>query len=255
MKTFYSSTFISIVLAFLMVMGKNGQPVEVVQDSPDVSFKNIEEEEFEKDFEEINIEIFENLTCEKCTIFTNGTLAKIKELEKETDEMNVRLYFIPNINEPVLNQAAMSLKCAADQSKFWTMHQKIHDEKADLNKKSFKAFSRELELEADLFDNCMEESAHQESIQEDIKYAAEKNINVQPTIFINQYRLIGNQPFENIQKIINQLRKEREEKVLPKIPPAATPIPIEESAKSGEQGEATEDNEDLPPMPEVNLEI
>lgn len=261
MKTFYSSTFISIVLAFLMIMGKNGQPIKIVQDLPEVDFKNLKEEKTDKIFEEINIEVFENLTCEKCTDFTNGTLAKIRELEKETNEVKVHLYFIPNINDPILDQAAMSLKCSGDQSQFWAMHQKIHDGRNDLNKKSFKSFSHELGMETDLFDNCMEENAHQKSIEEDIKYAAEKNITVQPTIFINQYKMIGNQPFENVQKIINQLRKEKKEKTMPKIPSTITPVPLEESVgseesvRNNEQVEASEKSEGLSAMQESDSKI
>jgi len=206
----YSSTFISIVLAFLMFLSKNGQPIVVAEDPvvPEFSYQLEQEESIVT--EKIRIEIFENMTCMHCTDFVLKTLTKLRDLEQETDEIDLHLYFIPDINDEILHQAAMSLKCAADQEGFWGMYEKIHENKENLNRKSFIAFGKDLELNVEALSECMKEAVHQKTIEEDVRYASEQNINVKPTILINEYRLIGNQPFENIQKIINDFLKEKQ---------------------------------------------
>ena len=203
----YSSTFISIVLAFLMFLGYNSQPIDVAPNAASPDFTYIIKEEGPMLSEKIQIEIFDDLTCAGCTEFMKDTMPKIKDMEKETDEIDLHLYFIPDINNELFYQAAMSLKCAADQDQFWNMHSKLHENKNDLNNKSFVEFGKELELNTDAIRDCMEEEVHQKSIEEDIQYASEKNIAFKPTILVNNHRLIGNQPFENIQKAINQFIK------------------------------------------------
>ena len=111
----YSSTFISIVLAFLMFLGYSNQPVEVVQNANSLPFSYIFEPEEMVPSEKVYIEIFDNLTGPSSTEFVKNTLPKIKDMEKETDEIDLHLYFIPDVNDWLLFRAAMSLKCAEDQ--------------------------------------------------------------------------------------------------------------------------------------------
>lgn len=209
MTKLYSSTFISIVLSFLMFLSYKNQPIVVVQNPVIPNFTYIFEESAETDFENIRIEIFDDLNCPDCTNFTLRTLSKIKNLEQETDEIDLHLYFVPDMNSEVNYQAALSLKCASDQEQFFGMHEKLHKFEEGLTKSSLIQFSKELELNTDAFNECLKENVYQKQIEEDVKYAAEKNISVKPTILVNNYRLVGNQPFENIQKIINRILKEK----------------------------------------------
>ena len=212
MKTLYSSAFISIVLAFLMYLGYSSQPVEVIQNPKPIPFTYILEQESPVSYEGARIEIFDDLTSP--TGFIKNTLPKIRALEQETDEIELHLYFIPNINDWLLYRAAMSLKCAADQGQFWAMYEKLHEQKDELTKWTYTFIAKELELDEDAFQNCKDEEVYKSAIEEDIKYSSEKNIIFSPTILINEYKLIGDQPFENIQKVINEILK----KDLPTIP-------------------------------------
>ena len=205
----HASTFISIVLAFLMFMGYRGNSVEVIENPtiPDFTY-TLRREGPSK--EKIRLEIFEDLTCRQCTDFVVNTISKIKNLEQETGKIDLRLYFVPDINDELWYKAALSLKCAADQDEFWGMHTKIHENKDIMTKYSFGKFAKEIGINPDAFKDCFLENVHQKAIEDDIKYASEKNISFMPTILINEYKLIGNVPFENIQKIINDSLKKKE---------------------------------------------
>lgn len=207
MKTLYSSSFFSIILAFGMFMGYHQQPFEVVQTGKRIHFSNVilTEPSFPPD--KIRIEVFDNFTCDHCSEFAKRTLPKIRDLKLEDRRIDLHLYFVPNINDESLFEKAMALKCAGDQNRYWNIHLAMHE-----NKESFdiKKIAKDLKMDINTFEQCMSEKKHQSGIEQDIQYASEKEITISPTILINQYKLVGNQPFENIQNIIKKIQKERE---------------------------------------------
>ncbi len=204
-----TSTFISIVLAFLMFLGYQGSPVEVIEDPtvPDFTY-TIKGEGPSK--EKVRIEIFDDLECKDCMDLMKNTLPKIRNLEQETGKIDLRLYFVPDIYNELWYKAALSIKCAADQDGFWGMHEKIHDNKDVMTEYSFGGFTKELGINEDPFRDCCLEKVYEKAIEDDIKYASDKNLSFMPTILINEYKMIGNPPFENIQKIINDFLEEKE---------------------------------------------
>jgi len=231
MKTLYSSTFISIILAFLMFIGYNNQKVDIIEKPSMPIFSNVIEQKSETEYKTVKVEIFDNLICNGCSDFVLNTLPKIKNLEQETKNISLSFYFIPDINNEIYYMAAMSLKCSFDQNQYWGMLAKLHENKDSLNKKSFYKFAKELELNAEALNQCINEEVYKKSIEEDIKYASDKNIIFKPTIIINENYLIGDQPFENIQKVINESLKkiataESEKSVKTDISPPASGLII-----------------------------
>lgn len=210
MKTLYSSSFISIVLAFLLFLGYNDQPIEVVQVASPLHFTNVMELSELLSYKKIQVEIFDDLNCRTCTDFALNTIPKIRDLEKETAEIELHLYFVPDINDAFYSDLAMGLKCASQQGQFWGLHTALHENKKDLNRKLLWQLAQELEMDIAVFKTCIAEKTHQSSIEEDVRYASEKNITSKPSMLISGYKLIGNQPFENVQKVINKILKERE---------------------------------------------
>ncbi|MBU1018005.1 thioredoxin domain-containing protein [Patescibacteria group bacterium] len=206
----FSSTFISIVLAFLVFMGQMGQPIVVVENPipPDFTYTFRQEGPVLPD--KVRIEVFDDLMCADCTDFAKNTLPKIKALVQETGKIDLRLYFVPDINNQSLYESALALKCAADQGHFWEMYEKIHENKEDLSLKSLIGFGKEIELNTEALEDCIEIKVHEKSVQEDIEYASLSNVVIKPTLLINEYKLIGHQPFENITKVINEFLGEGE---------------------------------------------
>ena len=231
-----------------MFIGYNNKTVDVAENPEIPYFTNIIEQDQASTYESVQIEIFDDLVCDECADFMKNTLPKIKDLEQETENIEMRLYFIPDINDEVNYMAAMSLKCAADQNQYWEMHAKLHENKDSLNKKSFLQFGKELELNTDALQDCMKDEVYKDSIEEDIKYASEKDIPFKPTIFINDYLLIGNQPFENIHKIINKSLKEIEVKQIAKPANMGVNAALEETLDT----EVTDEQTDPVEIPDAS---
>ncbi len=210
MKTLYSSAFASMVLGFLMVMGYNNQPVEIVRTEKPPEFVTIFEPKEPIATDKVQVDIFDGLSCDRCKTFFGDTLSKIRDLEKESGEISLKLYFIPDINDDTMSQAAMALKCSGDQGKYWEMHGKIH-ETAPLDPKYFEKWAKDFNLDTKKFKDCMDSKQFQTEIESDIQYASEKGITVKPSILVNDTKLVGAQPFENIQRIIRKALAEKED--------------------------------------------
>jgi protein-disulfide isomerase len=211
MKTLYSSAFVSMVLGFLMVMGYNNQPVEIVRTQTPPDFVTIFEPKEPMVTDKIKVEVFDDLVCKHCDTFFSETLPKIRDLEKESGEVELHLYFIPNINDELLSQAAMALKCAADQNQYWGVYDLLHKNVATLDSKNFGEWATDLKMDPKVLKACMDGKKFQSEIESDIRYASEKMVSTKPTVIINNYRLVGAQPFENIQKVIRQIIRDREQ--------------------------------------------
>lgn len=192
-----------------MLLGYNNKIVDVTESADIPDFSNISKENNAVSYDSVKIEIFDDFNCKKCTEFALNTIPKIKNLEKENSDIEIRLYFVPDINDEIYYKSALSLKCAADQNAFWDMYAKIHKNKNDLNKKSFLQFGKELNLNTDALEECIKEETHKNAVDNDIKLATGKNIKIKPTLIINEYRLLGNQPLENIERIINKVLTEK----------------------------------------------
>jgi len=211
--TLRASSFITVVLGFLMVMGYHNQPVEVVRPEKAPEYGTILRERAPVEFEKVKIEVFDDLRCPPCDRFAKSTLQKIRDLEKETGEIDLRVYVIPDINDADLAQKALGLKCAADQDKFWELHTYLHENSASLDLKKFIAAVKGLGLDAKAFLTCVESKKFQTDVESDIRYASEKGISLKPTTLINEYTLLGPQPFENIKKIVSQILRDKENEV------------------------------------------
>lgn len=250
MTTLYSSSFLSIILGFLIFMTQNGQPITRVENPKPPSFSNIKETEKNSPFNRVKIELFDNLTCNDCSDFVKNTLPKIRNLEQETETIDLRLYFIPDINDENYFMAALALKCAADQDAYWTMLDKIHDNKDDLNRKSFFQFAKELNLQAEALEECITEESHRASVEEDIKYASSSEITFLPALQINQYKLIGNQPFENIQQVINKAFAGLQSETPPQPEVQEEKLPVKDLTPGGVE----EEGQDAPLSPELETD-
>ena len=100
--------------------------------------------------------------------------------------------------------AAEASLCANDQGQFWPYHDMLFANRGSFSQSSLEAFAKELGLDTDLFNQCLAGGEHRQAVQDQIAEGAAKGVTSTPTIFINDYDLVGAQPFENLQTLIDQ---------------------------------------------------
>jgi protein-disulfide isomerase len=100
--------------------------------------------------------------------------------------------------------AAEAALAARDQGKFWEMHGLLLDRSPKLDRESLIEYARELGLEMKSFTRDLDSMAHKEIIERDKKLAKELDLYSTPAFFFNGRKVVGNRPFENLQRILEE---------------------------------------------------
>jgi protein-disulfide isomerase len=195
------SVFFSIIIGFFGFLGVGHEINIVSQPVVTPPFTNIIEMPpvatvYNPDTA-IRIDIFDHLQCASCQHFMLNVLPALKA----KNNVEVRIYLQPDVNEERELMAALRVKCAADQGKFWEAHTALHKTNGELTSK---ALADEFELDFNALKACVENQDHRDAIDKDIAYAKEKNVAHLPSVIIRNLHLIGNQPLENIERILKQ---------------------------------------------------
>lgn len=106
--------------------------------------------------------------------------------------------------------SAEASECAADQDAFWEYHDYIFDNHGGenpgaFNKDNLKRFADELGLETEAFDECLDSGKYAELVQSQTASAQQVGIRSTPSFLVNGQPVIGAQPFESFQQVIENL--------------------------------------------------
>jgi protein-disulfide isomerase len=106
--------------------------------------------------------------------------------------------------------AAEASECAADQEAFWEYPDYLFDNHGGENqgafrKENLKRFAEELGLDAAAFNECLDSGKYAQVVQSET--TAEQQLGVQstPTFIVNGQPVVGAQPFEVFEHLIDNL--------------------------------------------------
>jgi protein-disulfide isomerase len=100
--------------------------------------------------------------------------------------------------------AAIAAMCAEDQGAFWPFHDKLFSDEYGLNRTAFIQYATDLELDEGAFETCLDSGKFDDFIEEDMDFALNLGVRSTPTFFINGLAVVGAQPLDVFQQIINQ---------------------------------------------------
>jgi predicted DsbA family dithiol-disulfide isomerase len=100
-------------------------------------------------------------------------------------------------------QAAEASRCAAEQGKFWTYHERLFASDA-LDVKTLKTYARDVGLDTKRFDTCLETRRQREAVDRDAQQGRLAGVTGTPAFFINGIPLSGAQPAAAFEKIIDE---------------------------------------------------
>ncbi|MFA6304443.1 MAG: thioredoxin domain-containing protein [Patescibacteria group bacterium] len=100
--------------------------------------------------------------------------------------------------------AAEAGNCAQEQNKFWPMHDKIFMNQAIMASDDLKRFAKELSLDTQKFNNCLDSHKYQQEVARDLLDGNDLGVRATPTFFINGYRIAGSIPREKFMELIEQ---------------------------------------------------
>jgi protein-disulfide isomerase len=118
----------------------------------------------------------------------------------------VRLVFMdfPLSFHPHAMPAANAARCAAAQDKFWQFHDALFADQSKLEPADLKATAKTLGLDTAKFNACFDKNQYSQAIQKDLEEGHKLNVTGTPTFFIDGREIVGAEPTENFENIIDQ---------------------------------------------------
>jgi protein-disulfide isomerase len=192
------------------------EPPEVIPSSPlDISGAKL------KGNHEASVVLleFSEFECPYCARFVASTLPKLLERYVDSGEVLFAFRHLPLRQiHPHAVEAAAASECAVASGQFWSMHDLLFQDQANLFRTSLEARAAVLGLEPDRFRTCVEGSGL-ERVEADAAIAAELGIRSTPYFLIGQrispaqFRatraLRGARPFTDFQKALDEELAER----------------------------------------------
>lgn len=100
--------------------------------------------------------------------------------------------------------AANAANCAGEQGNYWDFHNKLFGMELGLSKDAYLQYASQLGLDMKAFEECVDSERYREEVQADFDYAANLGVRSTPTFFINGIAVVGAQPFEVFQQVIDK---------------------------------------------------
>jgi protein-disulfide isomerase len=166
----------------------------------------------------ITIVEFSDFQCPFCARFFTTTLPLIEKNYIETGKVKFvyRDFPLPDIHQNAI-PAAIAAECADEQGMFWEYHDKIFENQLlwqDLDKQNvvstFEQFAKELGLDTESFNTCLESAKYLDEVQNDLNDGVSYGVTGTPGFFIGNEKIgygmvSGAQPYAAFQQVFDQL--------------------------------------------------
>lgn len=149
----------------------------------------------------VTIVEFSDFECPFCSGLY-PTLKRVEETYKDKVRIVYRQFPLNHIH-PHAQKAAEASLCAHDQDKFWQFHDEMFLDQKNLTVDDLKSKAAKLSLNAATFSGCLDSGKYAGAIRDSIAEGSSVGVDGTPALFINGRYLGGNQPYDEIAKIID----------------------------------------------------
>ena len=110
-------------------------------------------------------------------------------------------------------RAAVAARAAQEQGKFWEYHDLLYENQSSKNAGAFSdesliGFAREAGLDVERFESSLKDGKYEDIVEQVFREAQDAGIQGTPTFWINGRILVGAQPLEVFEQLIEEeLRK------------------------------------------------
>lgn len=154
---------------------------------------------------------FGDFECPACGNFALLTEPEIRKRFVDAGQVRWRFVDDPLAMHKNTWQASRAAACADEQGKFWPFHDMLYQtqdqwngEATDNPDKFMKQYARQLGLNTQQFDQCVDSKKYQAKIQAHAALAEQRKIMQTPTFLIGTQQVAGSQPYDMMAKTINE---------------------------------------------------
>jgi protein-disulfide isomerase len=153
------------------------------------------------DTAKVTIVEFSDFQCPYCS----RAVPTVDRLMKDYDG-KVRLVFrnFPLDMHPLAGKAAEAGACAADQNKFWQMHDRMFGDQNKLTVADLKKTAREIGIDGDRFDKCLDGGEKRQLVDADLKAGTDAGVSGTPAFFVNGVFINGSVPYEDFKQVLDR---------------------------------------------------
>jgi protein-disulfide isomerase len=148
----------------------------------------------------VTIVEFSDFQCPFC-VRARPTVARVRETYGDRVRWAFR-HFPLNFHE-YAEKAGEAAACAGDQGKFWEMHDTLWANSTKLGVADLKGYAGRLGLDAEAFGQCLDSGRHAGLVDRDMEAGQGYGVSGTPAFFVNGRPLVGAQPFEAFQQVID----------------------------------------------------
>lgn len=153
---------------------------------------------------------FSDYFCGHCAHFALDTAPLIEEEYVNTGQVQyIAQYYALGMDARLSVVEAGA--CAADQGHFFEYQRQLFSNQQQLAQAPVDqwgdmllGYALQAGLDVDVFGSCLEEMPHQEQIMASINAARQKGVGGTPAFLINGELVVGNQPYEQFQAVIEK---------------------------------------------------
>ena len=110
------------------------------------------------------------------------------------------------LGNPQMGLAAEAAWCAQDQGEYFDYQHVLYENQGqiDYSTNSLADLGESIGLDRAALASCISNRTHRTDVENARQAAAKRGVNSTPTFYINNQRVEGNQPYQNLQQIIEQ---------------------------------------------------
>jgi protein-disulfide isomerase len=123
-------------------------------------------------------------------------------LDKYQGKISYAFFDFPLAFHKDAMKAHEAARCAGAQGKYAEYSEKLFENQANLRVEALKKHAKDLGLDAEAFDSCLESGKVAAAVNQSIAQGKEAGVSGTPAFFVNGIMLSGAQPFEAFQELV-----------------------------------------------------
>jgi protein-disulfide isomerase len=166
----------------------------------------------------VAISEFADFECPACAQFATLTEPDVRKRLADAGQVSFRFYDFPLDQHRNSVLASLSAACAADQNKFWEMHDRIFagqdawatrpgESDASANRRGarlFAEYARAIGLDEKAWSTCVEEQRHLERIRANRQLGIQRQVRSTPTFIVGTQMVPGALSYDALKRLVDQ---------------------------------------------------
>jgi protein-disulfide isomerase len=172
----------------------------------------------------VTISEFADFECPACAQFATLTEPDVRKRLADAGTVSFRFYDFPLEQHRNSVLASLTAACAADQGKFWEMHDRIFAQQdawasrpgesdGAANRRAsriFSGFAKEIGLDESAWSACVEEQRHLDRIRANRQLGMQRQVRSTPTFIVGNQMHPGSLSYDALKKIVDEAMTRRD---------------------------------------------